>query len=330
MDLFNNSESDSSSSRRVLRRSHRLLNVRNHRRVASDDMDVDNNTDVESSDSRAQDVIMQEANDEDTEISIYDDDNDNIDIENALVDNSDNELQNDNEEDEEWLGIDQDENVSLEDQQFIPDNHQSHFPRLFSPEVSDSREDDPHLSDSAVGPLETFRELSAREAQKQKERVAEEHSAFWTDKKEHGLEHVRDRFQRFSDEVSLRIPQCQDIPGSVEVYSEEEMEEMEKFLEDFDLSFLNSHAYYNEASHGKGKKKEDSVVPSSPPSSNLPDELDAEVDHILQDGNFTCNFELYQLRSRDLQTLNPTSWLNDSFIPLSMLQSGVQGLQVGG
>ncbi|KAJ3791405.1 hypothetical protein GGU11DRAFT_751879 [Lentinula aff. detonsa] len=92
------------------------------------------------------------------------------------------------------------------------------------------------------------------------------------------------------------------------------MEEMEKFLEDFDLSFLNSHAYYNEASHGKGKKKEDSVVPSSPPSSNLPDELDAEVDHILQDGNFTCNFELYQLRSRDLHKLNPTSWLNDSVI----------------
>ncbi|KAJ3791667.1 hypothetical protein GGU11DRAFT_761416, partial [Lentinula aff. detonsa] len=157
------------------------------------------------------------------------------------------------------------------------------------------------------GPLETFSELSAREAQKQKERAAEEHSAFWADKKEHGLEHIRDRLQRFSDE-------CQDIPGSVEVYSEEEMEEMEQFLEDFDLSFLNSHAYYNEASHGKGKKNEDSIVPSSPPSSNLPDELDAEVDRILQDGNFTCNFELYQLRSRDLHTLNPTSWLNDSVI----------------
>ncbi|KAJ3992912.1 hypothetical protein F5050DRAFT_1553700, partial [Lentinula boryana] len=55
----------------------------------------------------------------------------------------------------------------------------------------------------------------------------------------------------------------------------------------------------------------------------LPDELDAEVDRILQDGNFTCNFELYQLRSRDLHTLNPTSWLNDSVIDayLSLISS---------
>ncbi|KAJ3990692.1 hypothetical protein F5050DRAFT_1716699, partial [Lentinula boryana] len=57
-----------------------------------------------------------------------------------------------------------------------------------------------------------------------------------------------------------------------------------------------------------------STAPSSTSSSNLPDELDAEVDRILHDKNFTSNSELYRLQSRDFNTLNPTGWLNDNVI----------------
>ncbi|KAJ3998396.1 hypothetical protein F5050DRAFT_1710513, partial [Lentinula boryana] len=185
-----------------------------------------------------------------------------------------------------------------------------HFPRLFSPKISDGGKEDPYLSDSAVGDWSTATEwvytidmqglLAKFKGEGGYERGA---LRFWVDKKDHGLEDIRDRFQRFS---------------------EEKIEEMEKFLEDFDLSFLNSHAYYNEARSGnfqvvpfstlyltivswtgKGKGKEHSIAPSSTTtSSKPPEQLDAEVDRILRDKNFTCKLELYQLRSGDLRRLN--------------------------
>ncbi|KAJ3794363.1 hypothetical protein GGU11DRAFT_879885 [Lentinula aff. detonsa] len=175
----------------------------------------------------------------------------------------------------------------------------NHFPRLFGPKISDGGDEDPYLSDSAVGewstagewvytidmqgPLAKFSELSAKKAQKKKEARAEEHRKFWADKKDHGLEDIQDRLQRFSDEVSSRIPEGDKASGILESFSDEMIEEMEKFLKDFDLSFLNSHAYYNEARH----------APSSTTSSKLL-ELDAEVDRILRDKNFTCKLEFYQ------------------------------------
>ncbi|KAJ3779638.1 hypothetical protein GGU10DRAFT_337854, partial [Lentinula aff. detonsa] len=124
-------------------------------------------------------------------------------------------------------------------------------------------------------------------------------------------------------EVTSRIPLGDKATGKLQSFSDEQIEDMEKFLVEFDLSFLNSQAYYNEASHEKGEEEEHSLAPSSPPSSNLPHDLDEEVNRLLLNKNFTYSSAQYHLRSRDLHTLNPTGWLNDNVINayISLLSS---------
>ncbi|KAJ3981283.1 hypothetical protein F5890DRAFT_566155 [Lentinula detonsa] len=228
MDLFTDSNSDSSSAHHPIRRSRRLRNARNRRRVVSDDMDVDYDINLENTDSEALDVVMKEPDNEDKEKYNENDVDETTEVEKMLVGTSDEDFENDN----------------------------SHFPRLFGPKLSDGGDEDPYLSDSAVGewsttgewvytidmqgPLAKFSELSAKKAQKKKEARAEEHRKFWADKKDHRLEDIQDRLQRFSDEVSSRIPQGDKASGILESFSDEMIEEMEKFLKDFDLSAVSS------------------------------------------------------------------------------------------
>ncbi|KAJ3781352.1 hypothetical protein GGU10DRAFT_379624 [Lentinula aff. detonsa] len=227
MDLFTDSNSDSSSAHHTIRRGRRLRNARNRRRVVSDDMDVDYDINLENTDSEALDVVMKEPDNEDKEKYNENDVDETTEVEKMLVGTSDEDFENDN----------------------------SHFPRLFGRKISDGGDEDPYLSDSAVGewstagewvytidmqgPLAKFSELSAKKAQKKKEARAEEHRKFWADKKDHGLEDIQDRLQRFSDEVSSRIPEGDKASGILESFSDEMIEEMEKFLKDFDLSAAN-------------------------------------------------------------------------------------------
>ncbi|KAJ3992910.1 hypothetical protein F5050DRAFT_1852134 [Lentinula boryana] len=305
-------------------------------------MDIDYNENVESTNDEAHDVVMQEANEDDSSSSMNDDNIENDEVDNVLVGNSDEEFQIYYEDNAEQFEIDNDEhadedyeeeqevfedpdtNVNMDDDDTFDDD-QSHFPRLFSPELGEG--DDPYLSDSAVEHrsvwvytidmqrhLDEFSELSAKQAQKKKKARSEEHARFWADKKQHGLEDIKDRLERFSGDKAT---------GKLQSFSDEQIEDMEKFLVEFDLSFLNSQAYYNEASHEKVEEDEYSIAPSSPPSSNLPHDMDEEVDRLLLDKNFTCNSAQYQLRSRDLHTLNPTRWLNDNVMNayISLLSS---------
>ncbi|KAJ3978354.1 hypothetical protein F5890DRAFT_1560500 [Lentinula detonsa] len=282
------------------------------------------------------DNIENDEVDSDEEFQIYYEDNG----EQFEIDND--EHADEDYEEEQEVFEDPDTNVNMDDDDTFDDN-QSHFPRLFSPELGEGSNDDPYLSDSAVGEwsnatehrsvwvytidmqrhLDEFSELSAKQAQKKKKARSEEHARFWADKKQHGLEDIKDRLERFSEEVTSRIPTGDKATGKLQSFSDEQIEDMEKFLVEFDLSFLNSQAYYNEASHEKVEEDEYSIAPSSPPSSNLPHDMDEEVDRLLLDKNFTCNSAQYQLRSRDLHTLNPTRWLNDNVINayISLLSS---------
>ncbi|KAJ3990750.1 hypothetical protein F5050DRAFT_1716646, partial [Lentinula boryana] len=233
MDLFNASHSHSGSAHNYVRRSRRLLNIANHTRIVSDQMDVDYDVNVENTDSERPDVVMQDETDEDSQIYDNEDDYINDDTENVLVANSSKDFQRDDEDEAEQFEIDNEE--ELEDEDFeeqirfykyeapldnveIEQNQtsstepdESHFPRLFSPELDDDSNEDPYLSDSAVEhrrvwvysidiqrPLEIFSELSSKKSEKEKQARAEEHQSFWADKKQHGLEDIKDRFERFS------------------------------------------------------------------------------------------------------------------------------------
>ncbi|KAJ3779655.1 hypothetical protein GGU10DRAFT_382071 [Lentinula aff. detonsa] len=146
MDLFIGSDSDPSSPHPYTRRSHRLRNIRHRRRVVSDHMDVDLNVNVESTSDEAHDVVMQEANEDDSSNSMNDDNSENDEVENVLVGNSNEEFQIDDEENAEQFEIDNDEhadedyeedlqepyegpdrNVNEDDDDSIDDD-QSHFP----------------------------------------------------------------------------------------------------------------------------------------------------------------------------------------------------------
>ncbi|KAJ3984159.1 hypothetical protein F5890DRAFT_77852 [Lentinula detonsa] len=173
--------------------------------------------------------------------------------------------------------VKENKNIKVQDDE---DSCHDHFPRIVSPEVDDDDGEDPYMSDSALGkwvkltkyrrewvytvdmhgPLAKFSELSTNKAQEEKKAIGEKHRAFWSDKKDHGLEDIRDRFWRFSDEVTLRIPRSQNPSGILESYSEGETEQMEIFLEAFDRSFLNSNSYHKEFLDRKGKGKERAIV----------------------------------------------------------------------
>ncbi|KAJ3995364.1 hypothetical protein F5050DRAFT_318557 [Lentinula boryana] len=172
--------------------------------------------------------------------------------------------------------VKENENFEVQDDE---DSNHDHFPRIVSSEVDDDDGEDPYLSDSVLGkwakfkkhrrewvytvdmygPLTKFSELSTNKAQEEKKAIGEKHRAFWSDKKDHGLEDIRDRFRRFSDEVTLRIPRSQNPSGILESYSEGEIEEMENCLEAFDRSFLNSKSYHKEFLDRKGKGKERAI-----------------------------------------------------------------------